>query len=83
MASTAGPDTRIRMRAPPLAGSSAITSSTSASKLEIVVPRTTERALQLIPARTSESGMIGSAASAPGAATALPRRARRSARRVK
>jgi hypothetical protein len=36
-----------------------------------------------MPARTSESGMIGSAAWAPGAATAHERKARDTARRIK
>ena len=62
VASTAGPETRMRMRAPPTAGSSAITSITSTSKAVIAVPRITERPVQRIPGRTSASGMIGSAA---------------------
>ena len=64
VASTAGPETRTSSRAPPAAGSSAITSSTSALNEEISVPWTTDRPVQTIPARTSESGMIGSAACA-------------------
>src|SRR5215213_1635303 len=55
VASTAGPDTRTSSRAPPAAGSSAITSSTSALNEEMSVPCTTESAVQTIPARTLQS----------------------------
>src|SRR5918997_160057 len=54
----------------------------STPKEEISVPRTTDRPVQAIPARTSESGMIGSAArAAPGSASAA--RANRRAHRYK
>src|SRR5215216_96302 len=68
VASTAGPETRIRMRGPLSPVSAAITSRISTSKDEISVPLITDRPVQCIPARTSDSGMIGSAARAAGAA---------------
>ena len=59
------------------------TSITSALNDEIVVPWMTDRAVQCMPACTSESGMIGAAASALGAVAMLaPRVARMSARRL-
>jgi hypothetical protein len=81
--STAGPETRMRMRGPPAAGSSAITSITSTLKLAIAVPRTTDRPVHCIPGRTSLSGMVGSAPCAAGVATAKLRRTTEAARRIK
>jgi hypothetical protein len=49
--------------------SGAITSMISTSNEEISVPRITDRPVHRIPGLTSESGMIGSAAFAAGAAT--------------
>ena len=49
VSSTAGPDTRIRMRGPLNPASGAITSRISTSKDEIVVPWITDRPVQLIP----------------------------------
>ena len=60
VASTAGPDTRTRIRAPELELAPRTTSITSAENSEMAVPRMTDRAVQLIPGRTWESGMIGS-----------------------
>jgi hypothetical protein len=47
------------------------------------VPRTTDRPVQCIPARTSPSGMIGSAAPAAGVTAAKLRRRVETARRIK
>src|SRR5829696_5969110 len=76
VASTAAPETRTSSLAPPAAGSSAITSRTSALNEEISVPCTTDRAVQTMPARTSESGMIGSAARAAPAKLSTAAKAR-------
>ena len=83
VSSTAGPDTLIRMRGPLSPASGAITSRISTSKDEIVVPLITDSPVQRIPCRTSDSGMIGSAARAAGTTTssmATGRSSRRSKR---
>src|SRR4051794_10272394 len=72
--STAAPETRTRMRGPPALESEAITSSTSTSKLEIVVPLTTDRLVHFMPERTSRSGIVGSAALAAGASARARKR---------
>ena len=61
VASTAGPETRTRIWAASGRARS-MTSSTSTSKLEIAVPRTTVSAVQRAPGWTSPSAMIGSPA---------------------
>ncbi len=49
VASTAGPEAVTMMRAPSVPGSESITSTTSTSNELIVVPRTTEYAVQCMP----------------------------------
>ena len=71
VSSTAGPDTRIRIRGPLRPVSAAITSTMSTLKDEISVPLITDRPVQRMPAFTSDSGMMGSAARAAGAATSI------------
>ena len=71
VSSTAGPDTRIRIRGPLRPVSAAITSRISTSKDEISVPLITDRPVHRMPGLTSDSGMMGSAARAAGAATSI------------
>ena len=66
VSSTAGPDTRIRIRGPLRPVSAAITSRISTSKDEISVPLMTDRPVHRMPGLTSDSGMMGSAARAAG-----------------
>ncbi len=75
VASTAGPEARTRILGVSEEASPATTSITSTLKDEIAVPRTTDRPVQRIPERTSDSGMIGGAAAA-GAARAKKATAR-------
>ena len=82
VASTAGPDTRTSRRGPLRPAWAPITSRISTSNCAIWVPRTTDRAVHLMPGLTSDSGMIGSAACAAGA-SAIAMRAGRTARRSK
>ena len=69
--STAGPETRTSSRGPLRPASAAITSTISTSKEAGSVPLMTDSPVQRIPARTSDSAMIGSAAEAAGAATSI------------
>ena len=59
LASTAGPDTRTRIRGPVSPVSPAITSRTSTPKEEISVPRITDSPVQLIPAAPRPAGRSG------------------------
>ena len=84
VASTAGPEVRTRMRGPLSPAWVPITSRTSTSNCEIVVPLTTDSPVHCIPVRTCDRGMIGSAARAAGASVRTSRadsRARRSKQR--
>jgi hypothetical protein len=60
VASTAGPETRTRIRA--LRGSVPMTSRISTANRDTCVPRTTVSPVQRAPGLTSASGMIGAAA---------------------
>jgi hypothetical protein len=80
VASTAGPETRTRMRGPSDVAAPSTTSMISASKLAGSIPRITDSAVHFIPARTSARGMIGSAARAEGASTARAMRLTTNAR---
>ena len=62
--STAAPETSNRIRGPSEYGSPSITSSTLTSKVEMVVPWTTEYPVHCMPGCTSVRAMIGSPAAA-------------------
>ena len=70
------------IRAPFPVATASITSTTSMSNEDTSVPRTTDRPVHCMPARTSPRGMIGSPAraSAAGLSRAASRAARNSAR---
>jgi hypothetical protein len=67
VASTAGPETRISIRDAAGDGPPVTTSSMATSKDAMAVPLTTLRPVHCMPARTDDSGMIGSPASAGAA----------------
>jgi hypothetical protein len=77
----AGPDTRTSSSGWSEIASPATTSTISTSKEEIVVPWATDRPVQRMPAWTSPSGMIGSAADALAVPASAVTRAVATARR--